>query len=275
MERIRHAVDTGLLIPYPRRRGVYRVRGAPVTREQAWMAAVLAAHNDTVLAHVSAAEAWGFRWFTADETAIHLLTTAVARSKLPGVQSHRTISLPEHDRTRLHFIPITTAERTFVDVCGQVPSKLLGLAGDDLLRRKTLVLPKLVRCVEQVPVSGRRKIAPMRPFLAERVKGYDPGGSEPELDVGRVLRRAQISPMPVQQLRVVVEGHVYKLDWAWALQKHALEYQGLDFHGAPSGIHGDSERTRRLQRAGWTIWPLTSMTTANEIVAIARYVLGL
>ncbi|MEY2478231.1 MAG: hypothetical protein QOG87_3546 [Actinomycetota bacterium] len=239
------------------------------------MAAVLAAHNDAVLANVTAGEAWGFRWFTADETAIHLLTTSPVPSRIVGVRSHRTISLPEHDRTRLGHVPITTPERTFVDVCGKLPSKLLGFAGDDLLRRKVLVLPKLVRCVEQVPVSGRRKIRPMRLFLAERVDGYDPGGSEPELDVGRVLCRAHVEPMPVQQLRVLAEGHQYRLDWAWRHVMHAYEYQGLDIHGCPSAVDHDSERTRRLQRAGWTIWPVTHTTTANEIVAIARFALGL
>jgi hypothetical protein len=239
------------------------------------MAAVVAARTDTVLANLTAMEAWGFRWFAPDTTAIHLLTTSAIHCRLPGVRGHRTISLPAHDRTRLSHVPITTPERTFVDVCGRLPYKLLGLAGDDLLRRKVLVLPKLVRCVEQIPVSGRRKIKPMRGFLAARVDGYDPGGSEPELDVGRVLRRANIDPMPKQQVRVVVEGHTSILDWAWAHVKHAYEYQGLDIHGRPSAVVYDSDRTRRLQRAGWTIWPVTHTTTANEIIAVARFVLGL
>jgi hypothetical protein len=273
-EKLRHAIARGVLIAYPERRGVYRVRGAPITREMAWLAAVLAAPADTLVGNLTSAEAWGFRWFAPDPMAIHLLTASSVRSKLPGVAGHRTISLPEHDRTRLRCVPITTPERTFVDVCGRLPYKLLGLAGDDLLRRKVLVLPKLVRCVEQVPASGRRKIRPMRRFLAERVDGYDPGGSEPELDVRRVLCRAHIAPVPVQELRVLVEGHRYRLDLAWPHVKHAFEYQGLDVHGRPSAVDYDSERTRRLQRAGWTIWPVTHTTTANEIIAIARFALG-
>ena len=239
------------------------------------MAAVLASHNDTLVGHVTAGEGWGFRWFPPDQTAIHLLTTSPAPSRLPGVTGHRTIWLPDHDRTLLHHVPITTPERTFVDLCGQLPSKLLSLAGDDLMRRKVLVLPKLVRCVEQVPVSGRRKIRPMRAFLAERVDGYDPGGSEPELDVGRVLRASTVRPLPEQQIRVRVEGHTYFIDYGWRHVRHGFEYQGLDVHGRPSAVDYDSERTRRLQRAGWTLWPVTHTTTANEIVATARFALGL
>lgn len=274
-KKIGHAVDTGLLIPYPNRRGVYRVRGAPVTRRQAWMAAVLAARSDTVVASLTASEAWGFRWFAPDPSAIHLLTTSPVQPRLPGVNGHRTIALPDHDRTRLGHVPVTSPERTFVDVCGKLPSKLLGLAGDDLLRRKVLVLPKLVRCVEQIPVSGRRKIRPMRPFLADRVEGYDAGGSPPELDVGKVLRASTVRPLPEQQVRVCTEGHTYFIDWAWRCVLHGFEYQGLDVHGRPSAVVYDSDRTCRLQRAGWTIWPVTHTTTANEIIAIARFALGL
>jgi hypothetical protein len=270
--RIRRAVESGSLIPY--RRGVYRVRGAPITRYQAWMAAVLACRCDALVAFSSASIGWGFRWFPEDE-GIHLLSESPVQIRQPGVTGHRTLSLPVHDRTRLHWLPITTAERTFVDRCGELPAKLLGLAGDDLLRRKVMVLPRLVRSVEQVPVSGRRKIVPMRAFLAERVDGYDPGGSEPELDVGRVMRRAHIRPLPVPQFRIRVEGHQYVLDHAWPERLHYLEYQGVDVHGRPSALHADSERTRRLNRAGWTGWPVTCQTTANEIVAIARYVLSL
>jgi hypothetical protein len=239
------------------------------------MAAVLASRTDTLLGNITAGEGWGFRWFPPDETAIHLLSASPVQCRLPGIAGHRTIWLPDHDRTRLGYVPITTPERTFVDLCGKLPSKLLGLAGDDLLRRKVLVLPKLVRCVEQIPVSGRRKIRPMRGFLAERVDGYDPGGSEPELDIGRVLRRAGIDPLPEQQVRVRVEGHTYIIDYGWRHVLHGFEYQGLDVHGRPSAVVHDSERTCRLQRAGWTLWPVTKTTTANEIIAIARFALGL
>jgi hypothetical protein len=51
---------------------------------------------------------------------------------------------------------------------------------------------------------------------------------------------------------------------------HALEFEGYWAHGKLwTPFHYDRERTRRLQRAGWTVWPLTSETSANEIIAIA------
>ena len=238
------------------------------------MAAVLAARCDTLLANLTAAAAWGFPNFPSD-TAIHLLTTSPVQPRQPGIRGHRTLFLPPHDRTRLGHIPISTVERTFVDVCGALPYPQFELAGEELLRRRRMVLPKLVRSYEQAPVSGRRKSAPIRRFLASHLEGFDPGGSDEELDVMRVLTRGAFRPLPRQQFRVMVEGHQYRLDYAWPEVMHALEYYGAKVHGQPGAVHYDSERTRRLKRAGWEIWPVTSRTTANEIVAIARFAFGL
>ena len=267
-------MESGVLIPYPERPGVYRVRGAPITLRQAWMAAVLAARQDVVLANLSAARAWNFPLVRPDE-GIHLLGASPVQVRLLGVHGHRTQSLPATDRTRLQFLPIATVERTFLDICGTLPYKQLEVVGEELMRRRRLILPKLVRCYEQAPVSGRRKSAPMRSFLTAHVEGFDPGGSDEELDVKRTLIRAGISPLPVQQFRVRIEGKVYFLDYAWPEVKHALEYLGTSIHGRPGAVHADSARTWRLQRAGWTLWPVTSTTTANEIIAVARFVLSL
>ena len=231
------------------------------------MAAVLGANVGAVLADLTAATAYGFRRFPPPD-AIDLLVAGAPQPRLLGVRGHRTLSLPEHDCTRLRFIPITTPERTFIDVSGRTTG--LGKAGDDLLCRKEMNLARLTRSFEAIPVSGRRHAIAMRDFLKERVKGYDPGGSDRELDVPRILKRAGL-PVPVQQFRVKTEGHTYYLDYAWPEVLHALEWEGFDPHGIhPSTFHHDRDRTRRLQRAGWTIWPVTAHTSPNEICAIAQ-----
>jgi hypothetical protein len=235
------------------------------------MGAVLAAER-ALLAGLSAAAAHGF-WGYPSPEAIELLTDSLSRPRLPGVRSRRTLSLPSTDRTRLRFIPMTTAERTFVDTCGAVPLDRLGELGDDLLRRRVLVMPKLVRCFEAIPVSGRRKSRPMRLFFAERVDGWQPGGSKHELDVRLVIVRAGYPP-PVQQYKVIAEGHTHFLDHAWPDTMHAIEFEGFDCHGELyTPFHRDRERVRRLQRAG-RIWPVTSQTTVNEILAIAALATG-
>jgi hypothetical protein len=155
-------------------------------------------------------------------------------------------------------------------MCGLLPYATFEEMGDELLRRGTMNIARLVRSFEAIPVSGRRKARPMKAFFVERVKGFDPGGSKRELDVMWTCRRGNVSPLPVQPLRVLVEGHTYYLDFAWPDTMHAIEFEGFETHGGlVVPFHKDRERTRRLQRAGWHVWPVTSRTSANEILAIA------
>lgn len=262
---IRHQVQLGRLVPVRRR--VFRVVGAPVTQDQAWLAAVLSADADTVLSHESAAAAWGLLGFDPPDR-IHLLTTGEP-PRLPGVRGHRTRLLPEDHRTTLRRIPVTSAERTLVDASGRLHPWWLGRVIDDALRRKVIALPRLARSLEDAPVSGRRPSRAMKEALAERLPGFHPGGSAAELDVMRVLKRAGISPLPVQQYRVKVEGHTYFLDFAWPESRHAIEYDGGGgFHDSVTAFHRDRERWRRLCRADWTLWSVTSRTGQGEIVAV-------
>jgi hypothetical protein len=90
------------------------------------------------------------------------------------------------------------------------------------------------------------------------------------LDVLRTIKRGGY-PLPRQQFRVRIEGHTYFIDIAWPESMHGIEFEGFDPHGKLwTPFHYDRERLRRLTRAGWTIYPVTSQTTANEVLAIAE-----
>ena len=101
--------------------------------------------------------------------------------------------------------------------------------------------------------------------------GYDPGGSDRELDVMKLIKGAGGGlVLPEQQYRIVIDGHTYYFDYAWPETLNALEWDSYEYHGKMvSDFHYGKDRTRRIQRAGWTIWPVTSKTSANEILAIA------
>ena len=219
---IGRAVDSHRLIAL--RRGVFRTAGSLETQWQAWMAAVLATHFTGWLSHLSALAAYGFTQFPNPEK-IDLLGVG-AQARMPGVAGHRTLWLPASDRTTNRFVPMTTAERAFIDSCGTLPERLLDKTGDDALRRKLMTLPRLVRTFDHIPCSGRRKSAPMRVFLGKRVRNFDPGGSDRELDVRRIVERGGY-PLPVQQFRVHIEGHTYFIDHAWPESLHGIEFEGF------------------------------------------------
>jgi hypothetical protein len=166
------------------RRNVYRAAGAPQSREQAWLAAALAAPG-SVLSHLTAASVWGFPNYP-DPEGIDLVRVGT-RPRLPGVIGHRTDHLPDPHRAVRHGLPVTSAARTLVDTCGRITAGQLRTAANDGLRRRVLSLPHLVRTTDEVPRSGRRAIAPIREFLETKVHGYDPGDSDPEVDLVEAL----------------------------------------------------------------------------------------
>jgi hypothetical protein len=251
--------------PYRVRRSVFRTAGSAVTTEQAVLAAVLAAGERSVLSHGSAARHWGFTRFPRPER-IDILNDRWSQPRLAGVRGHRTIWLPDDHRTTYRSVPVTIPERTLVDCCGQLSGRDLAASVHDGLRRKIVTLRRLARVVDEVPRSGRRCIVPMVGFLGSAVAGYDPGGSDPEVDLVAALVDAGF-PRPAQQVRVVFEGNTMFLDVGWPDLRVGFEYDSLEFH--EHRFHEDRDRLRRLKRAGWDVWPITKTTSRNEILAIA------
>ena len=260
-EQIRHAVRVGRLERV--RRGVFRAAGAPRTRDQAWLAAVLACER-CYLSHLTAAAAWPLR-FVPDPTAIDLLRVG-SRPQLEGVCGHETDLLPPGHVMERNRLPLTAPSRTIIDCCGLLTPRQLRSCINDALRRQLTTLPVLTRTVAEVPGSGRRAIVPVSEYLRAHVPGYDPGESDPEIDLVELLVGAGY-PRPEQQVKVVAEGRNAYIDVGWRARRVGFEYDSLEFH--EHRFHEDRDRLRRLKRAGWDIWPITSTTSNNEILAIA------
>jgi hypothetical protein len=250
---------------------VFRVAGAPETREQAWLAGALAAGDDHFLSYLTGSAVWELKGFPEPES-IHLLTTSESRSRQPGLTVHRTRHLPSSHVTTRWRMPVTTVARTLIDSCAAVPFKVLKSAANDAIRRKQLTVVEFARCLDETPTSGRRASRPARQLASILVPGYNPGDSEPELDIVEILVRAGYPP-PDQQIRVPCDrGKKYRVDVGYADIKQGWEFQSESFHVGP--LHDDSERTCLLQRAGWQIWPVTSRTARAEILAIAAHAFG-
>ena len=258
-----HLVRRGQLIRVRHR--VYRTAGSAVTADQAVLAAVLAAGPRALLSHASGARLWGFTTIPKPEK-IDVLTDSWSQPRLAGVQGHRTVWLPDSHRARLRSIPVAIAERVLVDSCGLVDAVRLKAAVNDGLRRRVVTLPRLTRVVDEVPVSGRRAIVPMVELLETKVPGYDPGDSDPEIDLVEDLVAAGFA-RPAQQIRVDFEGETMFIDVGWPERRVGFEYDSLEFH--EHRFHEDRDRLRRLKRAGWDVWPITKTTSRNEIRAIA------
>ncbi|HZR14158.1 MAG TPA: type IV toxin-antitoxin system AbiEi family antitoxin domain-containing protein [Acidimicrobiia bacterium] len=245
------------------RHGVYAVVGAPATWEQSVVSAILAAGPGAVASHTTAAVVWGLPNLERETTEIS--TDRRRRARLPGIRAHRTVAFLSEEHTVRNGIPVTTVARTLVDLSGRLSVAQLGIITDDALRRGTLTLRELQRCVAGLPGARGRKPTRIRSVLAQRVDGYDPGDSALELRVLRAIVAAGL-PEPVQQHEVAVASRRCRLDLAYPADKLAIEVDGFEPHRHRSAFDRDRSRANDLVVAGWTVLRFTSEFSDAQIV---------
>lgn len=256
------------------RPGVLVVAGAPPTWHQAVIAAVLAAGPDAVASHSTAAILWGLPG--VDRRATELSTARPNRRRLDGVRSHRTLAFLDCEHTTREQIPVTTVARTVVDLSGRYSVAKLGRMTDHGLRKGSLHLTHLRKCVAGLlPAPGRHPNKVHR-VLRRRLPGYVPGESDLEMRFVRALVAAGL-PEPVQQHRLTLGARRCRIDLAYTDVKLAIEIDGWEFHRSRTAFDHDRARANDLVIAGWHLLRFTSTTTNEQAVlttSAAREQLG-
>jgi hypothetical protein len=105
----------------------------------------------------------------------------------------------------------------------------------------------------------------IRSLLVERNAVYDPGGSDDELRVLKVLKRAGL-PLPAQQQEIEIEGKTYRPDYVWGVWKIFCEYYGKGSHIGASAVAYDSDRLTELASVGWLPLIFTWRTSDQKII---------
>jgi very-short-patch-repair endonuclease len=271
IDELRTQIDNGTLVQ--RRRGVWALAGAPETYEQAVLAAILAIGEDAWASHRTAARLWGLKVPAPD--AIDVLTMPHERHRLDGVAQHRNKLVVAGDVTLTGAIPVTSIARTLLDCSPWLPGRSLGRAVDDARRRGLLRTEDLMAAhaaVDEGARTGRHLVRPMRKVLSDR---HHAGGSERELNVLRILRKAGL-PLPVQQFPIVIGGRQRYLDYAYPVEKVFLEWDGFSEHGLLREVFDDDrDRDAELHLTGWLGLHFTSNTTPADLVSRVERALAL
>lgn len=245
------------------RSGVYAVDGAPLTWLQAVAAVALASQPGAWISHQTAAAIWSL---PGRDHAIHLVTGLERRVRLDGVRGHRSGALFTADLTLHRRIPVTTPARALVDLSASMSYRQLASAVDDAIRRKIMTLESFSRCVGRVGEAPGRRLAVLHEILADRLPGYDPGDSDLETRVLRLLV-ANGFPPPVQQHRIRLGGRTFKIDLAYPALRIAIELDGWEFHSSRIAFDEDRARANLLVSHGWTLLRFTARSTDAEILA--------
>lgn len=250
---------SGLLIPM--RRNVYRVAGAPQTWEQAVLAAALAAGDDAVVSHTTAAAVWDLKYSNRATAGLHVTTNHQLR--IAGITGHQN-RLTRGQRLTFRGIPVTSPERTLLDVADTMTPARLGECLDDALRRQLIRLDRLRRLVSDVSPAGRHPLAPVQKLLADRTEDFRAGDSDWEQEMDRQWDRLGLPPAR-KQYRVNAGGHTYKLDRAIPELKVGAEWNGFDTHGGRASFDYDSDRLADLAAEGWHVAAFTSNSSPERI----------
>lgn len=101
------------------------------------------------------------------------------------------------------------------------------------------------------------------------IPGYDPGESELEGRLARIIIRAEL-PAPTQHRRVTYGEARYRVDFAWPERRLYLEGNGFGWHNLSSDLDSDATRQNELVLDGWTPIELTWRMTDQVIEATLR-----
>jgi hypothetical protein len=257
--------------PHPR---VYVVGAAPASRLQQLLAACMAAGPDAVVSHRAAAWLWGFDGFP---TAPIEITFRDGRGPVPaGVIRHRTQRFDPVDRTSWKGVPVTTRERTLLDLGAVVPSSLVETALESYLRTDGTVRKVYLRLLE-IGGRGCRGVGVARALLENRGEGR-PLGSALEVRYRRLCEANGLWPGVAQYEVILRSGRRIFIDRAYPEQKVAVELDGYADHTGRLAFRRDHERYVYLTRAGWSHLPFTFddvATRPNYVIDSLRETLPL
>ncbi|HEX4904651.1 MAG TPA: type IV toxin-antitoxin system AbiEi family antitoxin domain-containing protein [Acidimicrobiales bacterium] len=261
--QIRTHVSTGAWVEI--RKGVYIVGAVPPSWEQT-LCAVTLGFDDCWISHGTAGRLQKLKHAPLVD-GIEILRPYGKHRRVDGVIEHRSRIITPADVTRVQRLPVTSIGRTIVECSGRLTPKQTGEMIDDAKRRHPQALEETRAAFARVASGGRRRLRGIRAALGLRIPGYDPGESDLELRALRVLVAAGL-PMPVQQLRVTLNGQRRRIDLAYPDLKIAIELLGWEWHGGRAAFDADHARSNELVAIGFRLLQFTSETSDADMVRL-------
>jgi very-short-patch-repair endonuclease/predicted transcriptional regulator of viral defense system len=228
-------------------RGVYLVGHAvpaPLAPEQA---ALFAAGDDSVLSHFTAARIEGL--LEQGEGVLIHVTTSRFRGRPKGVVVHTSRRLEPRDVTWRHNLPVTTVERTLIDLAEAADSRTFERAVETAFAKRRVNERQLRAAIKRLP--GRKGGARLAAYLDFRNdQGYTRSDAE---DVARKLLRS--GDLPPAYANDVVEG--YEVDFHFRGYRVIVEIDSWKHHSDRLAFENDRAKWAALESKAYTVLPVT------------------
>jgi hypothetical protein len=251
------------------RRGVLAVAAVPPSWEQAVLAAVLAGGDGTLASHTTAARLHGLTDGCLLANALEVVAPLGHQMRQPGVRGHRSGLLFDPDRAMVRSVPCTAPARTLIDLSGSLNATDLGRLADRLVRDRRMTWIELVTAIPRFGIAPGRSPKVLMQVLRDRWPGYDPGDSEFEKRVLRIIYNAGL-PLPDQQFLVSAGGHDYRLDLAYPDRLVGFELDSWTDHGHRTAFDNDRHRNNLIALEAWRLFHLTWRMDDGEILSTVQ-----
>ena len=226
---------------HPMHRAVYSVGHPNPTRDGWFLAAVKACGEEAVLGHWSGAMlVEAIKW---EDRYPDVLVLGERAPRHPRINGHRTSYLPAEHVTTVRGIPVTTPERTLLDLAGAMPERKLRRAVRQAQYLKLTTVPSLVAVLHGPgPSRGRKKLA--------RILGTEAAPTQSELEdaVLDLILRAGFSH-PLVNAPLFLAGRRIVPDFRWPEQRLVIEADG-PHHDDPLERAADKQRQAILEAHG-------------------------
>ena len=200
---------------------------------------------------LTAARLWGL-WSAPDMEAIEISVRYPRTPRLDNVVVHRSRDLVPAHRTTLSAVPVTTPERTLVDVGRVLPGSEVLRLTEHAVATGLVARGRLVQQRIETRKQGRNGTGVMESVLRALADDTERTESGREAATIRLLRDHGL-PDPTPQVWVRCGTRRYRLDLAYPEQRIAIEYDGRQWHSSETDQASDRRREAALVATGWVV----------------------
>ena len=255
---IQRLVRSGYL--HRRYLGVYAVGHTVLTLQGHWMAAVLTCGEDAVLSHRDAAMLHGLRRFSRPAIDV---SARRSRHQQYGITLHRPRRLHPDDVMVVERIPVTTVERTLLDVAEVVVPRVLKYVFDEAVRQRLIDMHAMDALLGRS--NGRRGLKRLARLIAKAREHVPYTRSDFERDFLELCRELGL---PEPAVNVWIAGH--EVDFLWEHLKLVVELDSRTYHEAKAAMEADAIRNADLALAGYRVVPITDRRFYGEREEVRR-----
>jgi very-short-patch-repair endonuclease len=227
-------VETGALLR--EYRGVYRVGHRAPSVEACYLAAVLACGNGALLSGAAAAYLLGLTKGPAPSPEVITMT----ERRIPGIRTQRSRRRDSRDATRWRWIPVTSPQRTLVDLAGVLTEDTLARACHEAGIRHGTTPDHVEEVLAHRPGSAG----------AARLRKVLHGDVAVTLSAleRRFLDRLRQVGLPTPRTNVPAGGQL--VDCRWPEHRLTVELDGYRYHRSRHAWEADRRREREARSRG-------------------------